>query len=114
ARIAEVSLFTKMRNAVIDTYTVDALGSVFANVVNGVSLAAAAMRQDQRLGDIQLDYWVSEALRTAVRLDLINRRVYGVAEDPNVADSLLATAFANEGVNVIYSQDLDPVTFGSG
>lgn len=114
ARTAEVALFTKMRNAVIDTYTVDALGSVFANVVNGVSLAAAAMRQDQRLGDIQLDYWVSEGLRTAVRLDLINRRVYGVAEDPNVADSLLATAFANEGVNVIYSQDLDPVTFGSG
>lgn len=114
ARIAEVSLFTKMRDAVIDTYTVDALGSVFANVVNGVSLAAAAMRQDQRLGDIQLDYWVSEALRTAVRLDLINRRVYGVAEDPNVADSLLATAFANEGINVTYSQDLDPVAFGSG
>lgn len=114
ARIAEVSLFSKMRAAVTDTYTVDALGSVFANVVNGVSLAAAAMRQDQRLGDIQLDYWVSESLRTAVRLDLINRRVYGVAEDPNVADELLARAFANEGIRVTYSQDLDPVTFGSG
>lgn len=114
ARVAEVSLFNKMRGAVMDTYTVDALGSVFANVVNGVSLAAAAMRQDQRLGDIQLEYWVSESLRTAVRLDLINRRVYGVAEDPNVADEMLNRAFANEGINVTYSQDLDAVTFGSG
>lgn len=114
ARTAEVSLFTKMRAAVLDTYTVEALGSVFANVVNGVSLAAASMRQTNRLGDIQLDYWVSDSLRTAVRLDLINRRVYGVAEDPNVADTLLANAFANEGVRVTYSQDLDPVVFGSG
>jgi hypothetical protein len=115
ARLAEISLFTKMRAAVVDTYTVDALGSVFANVVNGVSKAAAAMRTDQRLGDIQLDYWVSEALRTAVRLDLINRRVYSSAvDDPNVADSMLNAAFANEGIQVHYSQDLDPVTFGSG
>lgn len=114
ARISEVSLFTKMRDEVMDTYTVDALGSVFANVVNGVSRAAMAMRQEHRLGDIQLDYWVSESLRTAVRLDLVNRRVFGVAEDPNVADTMLATAFANEGINVTYSQDLDPITFGSG
>jgi len=115
ARIAEVSLYTKMRANVIDTYTVDALGSMFANVVNGVSKAAAAMRQDQRLGDIQLDYWVSDALRTAVRLDLINRRVFSSAvDDPNVADTMIRTAFANEGINVHYSQDLDPVTFDSG
>jgi len=114
ARFAEVNLFTKMRAAVLDTYTVDALGSIFNNVVVGVSTAATAMRQEQRLGDIQLDYWVSDSLRAAVRQDLINRRVYGVAEDPNVSDTLLATAFANEGIRVTYSQDLDPTTFGSG
>lgn len=115
ARIAEVSLFAKMRAAVTDTYTVEALGSVFANVVNGVSLAAATMRQEQRLGDIQLDYWISESLLTAVRLDLINRRVFSSAvDDPNVANQMLATAFSNEGINVHYSQDLDPITFGSG
>lgn len=115
SRIAEVSLFSKMRAAVLDTYTVDQLGSVFANVVNGVSVAAAAMRQDQRLGDVQLDFWVSEALRTAVRLDLLNRRVYGASvDDPNVADAMLAQAFANEGINVTYSQDLDLVAPTSG
>ena len=70
--------------------------------------------QDQRLGDIRLDYWVSESLRTAVRLDLINRRVHGVAEDPNVADEMLARAFGTEGINVVYSQDLDTVQFDSG
>lgn len=114
SRLAEVKLFTLMRAATTDSYTVDALGSVFANVVNGVSAAAVEMRQDQRLGDIQLNYWVSETLRTAVRLDLLNRRVHGVAEDPNVADAMLATAFANEGISVTYSQDLDRVTKGSG
>lgn len=114
ARRGEVLLFSKMRAAVQATYTVDALGSIFANVVNGVSRAAAAIRQDQRLGDVTLDYWVSESLRTAVRLDLLNRRVHGVAEDPNVADTMLATAFSNEGIRVIYSPDLDNVTFGSG
>ena len=115
ARRGEVLLFEKMRAEVMATYTVDALGSIFANVVNGVGTAAAALRQDQRLGDVQLDYYVSESLRTAVRLDLINRRVFSSAvDDPNVADAMLNAAFANEGINVVYSQDLDPVAFGSG
>lgn len=115
ARRGEVLLFEKMRAQVMSTYTVDALGSIFANVVNGVGTAAAALRQDQRLGDVQLDFFVSETLLTAVRMDLINRRVFSSAvDDPNVAASLLNTALANEGVNPVYSQDLDPVSFGSG
>jgi hypothetical protein len=115
ARRGEVLLFEKMRAQVMSTYTVDALGSIFANVVNGVATAAAALRQDQRLGDVQMDFFVSESLLTAVRLDLINRRVFSSAvDDPNVAASLLNTAFSNEGINPVYSQDLDPVQFGSG
>jgi hypothetical protein len=115
ARRGEVLLFEKMRDAVMATYTVEALGSIFANTVNGVGTAAAALRQDQRLGDVQLDFFVSETLLTAVRLDLINRRVNSSAvDDPNVAASLLNTALSNEGVNAVYSQDLDPVAFGSG
>jgi hypothetical protein len=115
ARRGEVLLFEKMRAEVMATYTVDALGSIFNNVVNGVATAAAAMRQDQRLGDVQFDFFVSETLLTAVRLDLINRRVFSSAvDDPNVAAALLNTAFANEGINPVYSQDLDPVVFGSG
>lgn len=115
ARRGEVLLFEKMRAEVMSTYTVNALGSIFANVVNGVATAAAALRQDQRLGDVQMDFFVSESLLTAVRLDLINRRVFSSAvDDPNVAASLLNTALSNEGVNPVYSQDLDPVQFGSG
>lgn len=114
ARQAEVALFTKMRAEVTSTHTLTAMGSTFANIVNGVALAAAAMRQDQRLSDIQLNLWLPEWVRTAARLDLINRRVYGVAEDPNVADTMLANAFANEGIKPIYSQDLDPIIGAGG
>src|SRR5262245_46855435 len=115
ARRGEVLLYSKMRAEVMATYTAEALGSVFANVVNAVATAAAALRSDQRLGDLQLDYWIGESLLTAVRLDLINRRVFSSAvDDPNVATSMLNTAFSNEGVTVHYSQDIDPVTFSSG
>ena len=114
ARVAEVELFRKMRASVTTTHTVDALGSVYANLVTGVSLAAAAMRQEQRLGDIQLNLWIADWIRTAIRHDLLARRVYGVADDPNVSDALLATAFANEGISVTYSQDLDPIEGASG
>jgi hypothetical protein len=115
ARQAEVALFAKMRAAVTSTHTVDALGSVFANTVNGVALAAAAMRQDQRLGDIRLNLWIPEWLKTAVRMDLMTRRVFSSAvDDPSVTDALLAAAFANEGIDVTYSQDLDPITGESG
>lgn len=114
ARQSEVALFTKMRAEVTTTHTLDALGSIFANVTSGVALAAAAMRQDQRLGDIRLNLWLPEWVRTAVRMDLTTRRVHGVAEDPNVADSMLATAFSNEGIDVTYSQDLDQIEGASG
>jgi len=115
ARRGEVLLFEKMRDAVLSTYTAEALGSVFANVVNAVATAAAALRSDQRLGDVQLDYFVGESLLSAVRLDLINRRVFSSAvDDPSVPASLLSTAFSNEGITVHYSQDLDPVQFDSG
>jgi hypothetical protein len=115
SRRGEVLLFEKMREAVMATYTVDALGDTFSNTVNGVGTAAAALRQDQRLGDVTMDFFVSETLLTAVRLSLLNRRVAGSSvDDPNVAASLLNTALANEGVNAVYSQDLDPVQFSSG
>lgn len=115
ARRGEVLLFEQMRDQVLSTYTVDALGSTFANTVNGVGTAAAALRQDQRLGDVQMDFFVSETLLTAIRLEMLNRRIFSSAvDDPNFASSMLNTALSNEGVNAIYSQDLDPVTFGSG
>lgn len=115
SRLAEVSLFNKMRAAAVQAYTADALGSMLANVATAVGTAAQAIRQEQRLGDIQMDFWISETLKTAVRQDLMNRRIFSSAvDDPNVADVMLSEAFANEGVTVHYSQDLDPVVAGSG
>ena len=114
ARQAEVALFTKMRAEVTSTHTLAAIGSVFSNLTTGVALAAAAMRQEQRLGDLQLNLWLPEWIKTAVRMDLVTRRVHGVAEDPNVADTMLATAFSNEGIKVTYSQDLDPIQGATG
>lgn len=115
ARLAEVSLFTKMRAAVISTHTVDALGSVYANLVNGVALAAAAMRQDQRLGDIQLNLWIADWIKTAIRMDMRARRVFSASvDDPNFVDSMIASALGSEGISVTYSQDLDPITGASG
>ncbi len=115
ARRGEVLLFEQMRDGVLHTYTVDALGSMLANVVTGVGTAAAALRADQRLGDVQMDWFVGESVLTAIRQDLINRRIFSSAvDDPNVAASILNTALANEGVNAVYSQDIDPVTFGAG
>jgi hypothetical protein len=115
ARRGEVLLFEKMRDQVMSTYTVEALGSMLANVVTGVGTAAAALRADQRLGDVQMDWFVGESLITAVRQDLINRRIFSSAvDDPNVAVGILNTALSNEGVNAVYSQDLDPVAFSSG
>src|SRR5690606_25699878 len=59
--------------------------------------------------------WLPDWIRTAVRLDLINRRVFSSAtDDPNVADSMLAAAFANEGVKAIYSLALDSIEGASG
>lgn len=115
ARQAEVALFTKMRAAVTSTHTLDATGSVYTNLVNGVALAAAAMRQEQRLGDIRLNLWLPDWVRTAVRMDLMTRRVFvSAADDPNVTDALLASAFSDEGIDVTYSQDLDPIEGASG
>lgn len=115
ARQGEVALFQKMRAGVTSTHQAAALGSVFANLVNGVGLTAASMRQTQRLADLQLNLWLPDWVRTAVRLDLINRRVFtSAADDPNVSDAMIAAAFANEGVKVIYSQDLDPIEAATG
>ena len=114
ARTAEVALFAEMRAAVTTTHTLDALGSVYANLTTGVALAAASMRQEQRLGDIRLNLWIGDWIRTAVRMDMLTRRVHGVAEDPNLSDAMLATAFANEGIDVTYSQDLDSIEGASG
>lgn len=115
ARVADIKLFAAMRAAVTTTHTGNSYGSTYANLVNNVALAAAAMRQDQRLGDIQLNLWIAEWIKTAIRNEMRARRVYSSSvDDPNFTDTMLASAFANEGIKVTYSQDLDLIEGASG
>lgn len=112
ARVAEVALFTKMRAAVTTTHQLNATGSAYVTLLQGVSLAAAAIRQDTRLGDAQLLLWLPEWLRNAIRADLLARRVAGV-ETLSATDAQIAAALANEGVTPVWSQDIDPIEAGS-
>lgn len=110
ARVAEVALFDKMRLEASTTHTVDETGSVYATLLAGVSLAAATIRQDQRLTDVELNLWLPDWIRNAIRTDLRTRKVGAAAADQlEATDAMIAAAFANEGINVFYSPDIDPI-----
>lgn len=109
ARLAELILWDKMRNAVTSTHLLDASGSVWINLLNGVSLAAAAIRQDQRLGDVTLNLWLPEWIKNAIRSDLRSRRLDSGVENLEATDAFIATAFRNENIDVTYSPDVDDI-----
>lgn len=111
SRVAEVSLFEKMRAGVTTTHTVEDTGSIYVTLLNTVGRASAAIRQDQRLADVQLDFFAPFWLLKAIRSDLRARRLAGV-DNPDVTDALIASAFANEGVRPVWSLDLDPLEPG--
>lgn len=110
ARVAEVALFAKMRAGVSTTHTLGATGSTYLNLVNGAALAAATIRQDQRLADVRFNLWLPEWIKQAIRTDLRIRRVESSAVDsPEVTDALIAQALGNEGIDVFYSPDIDRI-----
>lgn len=112
ARVAEVALFTKMRAEVTTTHQLDATGSTYGTLMQGAALAAAAIRQDQRLGDVQLDLYLPEWIVNAMWADLLIRRFFNV-------DTLAATraqiiaALGTLNINPVFSQDIDPIEAGS-
>lgn len=108
ARIAEVELFTKMRAATTSTHTGEATGSVFVNVVQTLSLAAALIRQDQRLTDVRLEWVVADWIRNAIFNDLTARKVRG-ADSLDVSDQMLSTALGNLGIDATFSPDVDDI-----
>jgi hypothetical protein len=110
ARIAEVALFEQMRAAVSTTHTVEATGSTYVNLINGAALAAATIRQDERLADVRFNLWLPEWIRQAIRADIRVRRVASSAtESAELADQVIAQALGNEGIDVVYSPDIDRI-----
>lgn len=108
ARIAEVALFNKMVTADgVTNHDVEATGSVYLTVLNGAAQAAATIRQDQRYRDIQMTYVLPEWVQTAMRMDLRSRRL--ASDDIERTNAQIAAAFANEGINPIWTPDVNPI-----
>lgn len=109
ARLAEVTLFSKMRAAVTSTHTGLTTGSVYNNVLSTVGRAGALIRQDQRLEDVQLDFFAGAWLPAAIRADLRARGLRTGRTDIEIVAADLAQAFANENVRVVWSWDIDDI-----
>jgi len=111
ARRAEAQLFTAMREGTASLHTGAAFGSIYTNLLNNVGLAAAQIRQDQRYVGVELHLWLAEWVLAAIATDARNRR-YGTADMVENTSEMVATALANEGVNVTYSIDVDTILAG--
>jgi hypothetical protein len=89
---------------------VEATGSTYVNLINGAALAAATIRQDERLADVRFNLWLPEWIRQAIRADIRVRRVASSAtESAELADQVIAQALGNEGIDVVYSPDIDRI-----
>lgn len=108
-RVAEQTLWGKMMASVTSTHTGQQTGSVYVNLLDSVSLAAAAMRQTQRISSLRFNLWLPEWILSAARADLRARRVDSNADQIEVTDQMIRSAFANEGIDVIFSPDVDPI-----
>lgn len=116
SRMIEARLFGKMRDSVTSTHVLGDTGSVYVSYIQGIGQAAAIMRQDQRLADINLHLWAPDWLRTAMHNDLVARRVVHI-DNPAGTSALITSALASEGVTVTWSQDvdiIDPSPISSG
>lgn len=108
ARVAEVALFAKMRAEVTTTHQLTDTGSVYVSLLQGVALAAAAIRQDQRLSNVRLTYFLPEWVQLAAWSDMVGKRVANV-EDPVSAAALITQALARINVRTVFSPDIDPI-----
>jgi hypothetical protein len=97
-----------MRLGVTTTHTGTATGSTFVNVVQALSLASAAIRQDQRYTDVRLGWVVADWIRNAIYSDLVARKVRG-ADSLDVSDAMLTQALGNLGIDAIFSPDVDDI-----
>jgi hypothetical protein len=112
ARIADVELFDQMRQNVSSVHAGVTSGSTYVNLLDSVGLAAATIRQDQRYVDVQMNLWIADWMRNAIRADFRRRRI-DAADTIEATDAAIADALANEGVRVTYSPDIDPILDGA-
>lgn len=107
SRAADVALFDAMRAGVTSTHTGLQTGSVYNNVLSTVGRAGALIRQDQRLEDVQLDFFAPAWLPVAIRADLRARGLRTGRDSIEAVLSELASAFNNENVRAVWSWDVD-------
>lgn len=107
ARVSENKLWTLMVQGVTHECSQETTGSVFTNLVQAVQREADWMRSDQRLREVQLDFWISERIVGAIVSDFSARRLEFA--DPTAVKEMIARAFANANVVPHYTMDPNPM-----
>ena len=107
ARVSENKLWTLMLQGTTHQCAQEATGSVFTNLVQAVQREADWMRSDQRLKEVQLEFWITERIIGAIASDFAARRLEFA--DPSQVKEIVARSLANANVNVHYTMDPDPM-----
>jgi hypothetical protein len=107
ARVSEMKLWTLMLEGTTHQCAQEATGSVFTNLVQAVEREAAWMRSDQRLREVELHFWITERIVSAIVSDFAARRLEFA--DPTIVKEMIARAFANANVVPHYTMDPDPM-----
>lgn len=113
ARLAEARLFDWLAQAATSVYDGFSTGSTYANFIKTGIRLAAAMRQDQRLGDVseaQMLWYGPELIYPAIAEDTLTRRLNAV-EEAEIVRAKVNAVLGDEGITYIPSGDL--VNFGA-
>lgn len=110
ARIAEQAIWAQMIAGVTTTHNGFSTGSIFANIVQTVQLAADTIRQDQRYLDVTLRWFAPSWVPGAIASDFATRRLEFA--DPSDVRPILDRALRNAGVEVTYSPDSQIIETG--
>lgn len=105
ARKAESRLFGWLQDAATSSYTGFATGSTYANLIKSLIRPAAAMRQDERLGDAQFVAYGPSWIYAAIAEDTLTRRLNST-EEIEIVRARVDAVLANEGIRYIGSDDV--------
>lgn len=106
ARLAEARLFNWLAESATSVYTGDVVtGSTYANFIKTNIRIAAAIRQDQRLGDAQLISVGSNLIYSAIAEDTLTRRLNG-AEEIEILKAKVNAVLAEFGITYVGSDDV--------
>lgn len=105
ARLAEARLFNWLSASSTSVYDGFATGSTFANWIKSGIRTAAAIRQDQRLGDAQMVWVGPEWLYTASSEDTLTRRLNQV-EEAEIMRAKVDAILRDFGITYVGSDDI--------